>query len=136
MVSNLDVENKIIYFNTELNFINNDRIKESAKVLISMIPDYFFHEAASSTGKYHPSFSQGEGGLLRHTKAAVRIARELLVTKTIGDFYKSDEKDLIYLALILHDSIKRGDNEKYTRFDHPILAANFVRDKKDKLSLS
>ena len=35
----------------------------------------------------------------------------------------------------MHDSVKRGDNEKYTRFDHPILASNLIRDNKSKLKL-
>ena len=56
----------------------NDDIKKSVAILIEMLPDYFFHEAASSTGKYHPKYALGDGGLLRHTKAAVRIAYELL----------------------------------------------------------
>ncbi len=139
------VDSKIIEANTldkekcfkrELSYIKNERIRESAVSLVKLVPDYFFHEAASSTGKYHPSFSQGEGGLLRHTKAAVRIAKELLSTKTIGEHYTSDERDLIIIALILHDSIKRGEGEAYTRFDHPLLASSFVRKNKDKTNLS
>ena len=130
------VINKVKCFESEINYIKNDRIKENAKILIDLVPDYFFHEAASSTGKYHPAFSLGEGGLLRHTKVAVRIAKELFFTKTIGDFYSSDEKDLIILALILHDSIKMGDNETYARVDHPLLASKFVKENGDKLNFT
>ncbi len=129
-------DSKIKEFEKEINYIKSDRIKESAKVLIKMMPDYFFTEAASSTGKYHPDFSQGEKGLLRHTKAAVRIAKEIIDTETFGCFYTNDEKDLIILSLILHDSVKRGDNEKYTRIDHPLLAAKLVEDNKDKTKLT
>lgn len=128
--------NKVEKFNTEISYIKDERIKESTKVLIELIPDYFFSEAASSTGKYHPAFSQGEGGLLRHTKVAVRIAKEILSTETFGDFYTDDEKDLMILALIMHDSVKRGDNEKYTRADHPLLASKLVRENKTKTKLS
>lgn len=128
--------NKAKIFNQELNYINNDKIRESAEVLIEMIPEYFFHEAASSTGKYHPEFSQGEGGLLRHTKAAVKIADALLKNNTTGGHFTSDEKDLIILSLILHDSVKRGNDEKYTRFDHPLLASKLVSDNKDKTKLT
>lgn len=136
MDSNAAIINKTELFKREINYISNDRIRESAKVLIDLIPNYFFHEAASSTGKYHPAFSQGDGGLLRHTKAAVRIAKEILSTKTFGDFYNNDEKDLMILALILHDSVKRGENEEYTRFDHPLLASKLVKDNKDKTKLT
>ena len=130
MASNKDV------FKKELYYIKDERIKENAITLIETIPSYFFSEAASSTGKYHPSFAQGEGGLLRHTKAAVRIAKEILDTETFGDFYTKTEKDLIILALIMHDSVKRGDSEKYTRADHPLLACKLIEDNKDKLTLT
>ena len=135
MVSD-DAIDKTSAFEKELTYIKNDRIKDSARVLINQIPEYFFHEAASSTGKYHPSFSQGEGGLLRHTKAAVRIAHEILSTETFGDMYTSAEKDLIILALIMHDSVKRGDNEQHTRFDHPLLASKLILDNKNNISLN
>lgn len=134
--SKVEVIKKQDLFNQELDYIKNDRIRESASILVNLIPDYFFHEAASSTGKYHPAFSQGDGGLLRHTKAAVRIAKEILTTKTFGNTYTNDEKDLIYLALIMHDSIKRGDNEQYTRFDHPLLASKFILENADKIKLT
>ncbi len=123
-------------FNTELNFIKNERIKENACILIDKIPQYFFTESASSTGKYHPEFSLGVGGLLRHTKAAVRIAKELLDNNSISNF-TSDEKDLILLALIMHDSVKRGiPEERFTKFEHPLLASKLVKDNKENLSLT
>ena len=66
-------------FKNEINYIKNDRIKNSLITMINKLPDYFFLVPASSTGKYHPDYALGEGGLLRHTKAAVRIAHELLI---------------------------------------------------------
>ena len=74
MIDNL---NKTDYFKKELEYIINVDYKEDLKFLINALPDYFFMVAASSTGKYHPSFSLGEGGLERHTKVAVRIDYEL-----------------------------------------------------------
>lgn len=124
-------------FNTELDFIKNERIKENACTLIEKIPEYFFTESASSTGKYHPEFSLGRGGLLRHTKAAVRIAKELLDNNSIGYKFTNDEKDLILLALIMHDSVKRGiPEERYTKFEHPLLASKLIKDNKEYLSLT
>ena len=80
------------------------------------MPDYFFHVAASSTGKYHPKYALGDGGLLRHTKAAVRIAHELLINPSITNF-TDDEKDLIIMALTLHDGLKSGlEKSEYTLF--------------------
>ena len=134
--SNVEVSVKIEIFKRELNYIKSDRIRESAVVLVELIPDYFFHEAASSTGKYHPLFSQGEGGLLRHTKVAVRIAYELLCNNTTGKGFTSNEKDLIILSLLMHDSVKRGNGKIMHAFDHPILASNLIKENKEKIQLS
>ena len=83
-------------FKTELQYINDNEIREKAKKIINLLPDYFFEVPASSTGKYHPSFSQGEGGLVRHTKVAATIANELLNNNSIiGDAFTPKEKDLI-----------------------------------------
>ena len=73
-MNTIDNMMKIDYFKTEIGYIKNLEYVEDFKILIGLLPDYFFRVAASSTGKYHPAFSLGEGGLLRHTKAAVRIA--------------------------------------------------------------
>ena len=97
----------------------------------------FFEVPASSTGKYHPSYSLGDGGLLRHTKAAVRIGYELLQDSSIGDKYTSIEKDIMLMGLLLHDGIKHGiPKERYVRFDHPILMANYIMDHKADLLMS
>ena len=56
--------NKSDLFKDELNYLKNEDIKKSAMELINLLPDYFFHEAASSTGKYHPKYALGDGGLL------------------------------------------------------------------------
>ena len=63
--------NKKELFIDEINYLKNDDIKKSVAILIEMLPDYFFHEAASSTGKYHPKYALGDGGLLRHTKLVI-----------------------------------------------------------------
>lgn len=129
--------NKKDVFKKELSYIKNDENRKNAEVLISLLPDYFFEIPASSTGKYHPSFSVGEGGLVRHTKAAVRIAYELLNNKTIGGIFSDHEKDLIIVSIIVHDGLKEGNpKQKFTVFDHPVLAANFVKQNKSELSWS
>lgn len=123
-------------FKEELNYIKNLEYRKNALNLIKELPDYFFEIAASSTGKYHPSFALGKGGLVRHTKVAVRLANELS-NSMIGDVFNNDEKDLMIIALILHDGLKKGfTEEKYTRFDHPILSAQFIEKNKDKTSFT
>lgn len=123
-------------FKIELNYIKNERIRRSCLEMIKLLPDYFFEIEASSTGKYHPSYALGKGGLLRHTKAAVRIAVDLLSDACIGDKYTNDEKDLMIMGLILHDGVKCGvPKERYTRFDHPIMMAEMIMDSEDVLEL-
>lgn len=127
---------KINSFSKELEYIKSDRIRKSCSKMIELLPDYFFVVAAASTGKYHPEYAQGEGGLLRHTKAAVRIAYELLSDPTIGDKYTTDEKDLMIMGLLLHDGLKHGlPEEKYTKYDHPILMADYIMDNEEVLEL-
>lgn len=121
-------------FNKEYEYIKNDKYKDCAKKLVEILPDYFFEVEASSTGKYHPSFALNEGGLVRHTKVAVRIAKELLDNNSLDHKFTDNEKDLIIISLLIHDGLKLGNpKEKYTRFDHPILIAEFIKENKDKL---
>ena len=127
---------KIDYFNREYNYIKDTKIRGDLKYLVSNLPDYFFEIEASSTGKYHPKFASGEHGLVRHTKVAVRIAYELMNNLALNNF-TNREKDLIILALTLHDGLKCGNpKERYTRVDHPLLASSFIKENKDKTSLS
>lgn len=124
-------------FEIELSYIKNVKYRENAKILIDMLPNYFFKVAASSTGKYHPSFALGDGGLLRHTKVAVRIAHEILENDSISYVFNDDEKDLMIIALIMHDGLKHGiEMDKYTKFDHPLIMADFIKKNKDKLTLT
>ena len=128
--------NKEVVFKIELGYIKSERIRKACIEMIKLLPDYFFELEASSTGKYHPEYALGKGGLVRHTKAAVRIAFELLSDPSIGDKYTSDEKDLMLMALLLHDGVKYGiPKEKYTRFDHPILMADYIMDNEEILGL-
>lgn len=120
-------------FKKELSYIVDEDIKESLAIMIDKVPDYFFTIPAASTGKYHPAFAQGDGGLVRHTKAAVRMAYELY------GIYKFPQhtKDLIIMALVLHDSVKKGIEEtKWTLHDHPLIACEFIRNNKSELKLN
>lgn len=127
---------KISYFNKEYTYITDDKIRNDLKTMVNILPDYFFEIPASSTGKYHPAFASGSGGLVRHTKVAVRMAYELLSNPGLNSF-TSREKDLIIMALVLHDGFKSGrEKENYTRFDHPLIICDVIKENKDKLSLN
>lgn len=129
--------NKEELFEIELNYIKDKNYRESLLKIINELPDYWYHEAASSTGKYHPSYALGDGGLLRHSKAAMMIGNELLSDPAIGNKYSDREKNLMLMSLLVHDGLKLGiPQERYTRFDHPILMGKFIVDNKDKFGLS
>lgn len=116
--------NKIKYFKKEISYIKDDIKRRDIEVLINLLPDYFFSIPASSTGKYHPKFALTNNGLLKHTKVAVRIAIDMFETmNNISD----GDKDLVIMALIMHDGLKKGFlEEEYTRFDHPLLVSELI----------
>ena len=126
--------NKIKYFEKEISYIKSKDKRADIKYLINLLPDYFFKIPASSTGKYHPKFASTEHGLVKHTKVAVRIAHDLF---EINDTFTSNEKDLIIMALIMHDGLKKGmEEETYTRFDHPLLSSKLIMEHMKELKTS
>jgi len=128
---------KTNYFKQELNYVFDTRLRENAIKLINLLPDYFFEIPASSTGKYHPQFALGEGGSVRHTKAAVRFAYELLNNNCIGNVFNEREKDLIIMSIIMHDGCKSGlTKSEYTVANHPLIVSKLIKDNQDKLTLN
>ena len=124
------------HFKKELEYIKSEKIKKACVEMIELLPDYFFDIPASSTGKYHPTFAKTKHGLLKHTKLAVRFAYELLCNNTIGCKFTDTEKDLIIMALVLHDGLKKGNpEEEYTRVDHPLLISKLIMSHAKELSL-
>lgn len=120
--------NKISFLEKELNLIRDVQLRAFISACVSFAPDYFFTIPASTTGKYHPEYSLGEGGLIRHTKAAVLLAEDLLRLEQ----YSHLPHDEIIAALILHDSCKKGLDESesmYTVAEHPLCARDFLIDK-------
>lgn len=125
MANVINNKDRLAIFEKELGFYHSNNIREFAKLLVAELPNYFFFVASSATGKYHPEYANGEGGLVRHTQAGMRIAKSLF---TISDF-TIEEEDLILLALQFHDSIKRGRgiDSGHTVYLHPIYASRFIR---------
>lgn len=131
----LEVEmNKIKYFKKEISYIKDESKRRDIEFLINLLPDYFFIIPASSTGKYHPKFAGTVSGLVKHTKAAVRIAYDLF---EIVNNFSDNDKDLIIMALIMHDGLKKGiEEEQYTRFDHPLLVSKMIMENANKLEMN
>lgn len=108
------------FFARELTLIKNEGFRNfTRQFLNTFVPKYFWEIGASSSGKFHPKFSQGEGGLVRHTKAVVMFADELLRMSSYM-YMKDDYKDFVYMACICHDVAKYGIEEydKTTYADH------------------
>ena len=136
----MDKKEKVLTFQNELKFIKDKNIRRFAIEAISMLPDYFFVVPASSTGKYHPEYSLGEGGLVRHTKSAVLFAKTLLDLEMFDEQWNGDsdipwtvkftdeERDIIITALLLHDGVKHGlEGSKYTISTHPTEMVKFIK---------
>lgn len=112
--------------------IVNEDIREFAKVLIEGLPPYIWEVGASSTGKYHPAYSLGVGGLMRHQIAVVRFLNFFFDLEQYKAQFTSREMDLMRVAGLIHDGRKSGEQtdyerNKFTKFDHPIQMANVIR---------
>lgn len=92
-------------FTRYINQIKSPEVKNIVKKGLAECPEEFYTMAASSTGKYHPKFALGEGGLIRHTLAACCWAVDMLEMEQYEELRAY--KDLILAALILHDSVKK-----------------------------
>lgn len=128
---------KVAVFQKELSWIQNPKIKAFAEKLIECAPDYFFEVAASSTGKYHPSYAVGPGGLVRHTLAATRIMHELFGLEMFNK-YSQDQKDMMVTAIMAHDFFKHGlaaNAGKYTVAEHPVVCADFIKNNTELYSM-
>ena len=124
---------RIELFRTELNLIEEDDVRGFAQKALELLPNYFFTCAASSSGMYHPEYALNEGGLVRHTKAAIGFANHMFNIEQSDAEYTTREKDLVIVALMLHDGWKHGDKKpdgtyrKTTIFEHPQVASDWIR---------
>jgi len=122
-------DKRINLFKQELSFIGNERIRKFTIEALKALPEYFFTIPASSSGKYHPDYALGSGGLVRHVKAAVAIAHVLMGNETIGGKFAPESKDMVISALILHDGCKNGvPDTKHTVTDHPLVVCTVVEE--------
>lgn len=119
----MNKEDKIALFAKEINDIKDDGLRKLATEIIACADDYFFIIPASSTGKNHPPFSLGEGGLVRHTKCVVYMVKCLCESFNIDEY----KRDMLIVAALAHDIKKQGDDGVgHTVHEHPLLAARYV----------
>ena len=123
-------------FKEELDRFTNEKVRISAEILLERLPDYFYHIPASSTGKNHPAYALGEGGLVRHVKAAMMFLEEMFRDSAFGE-YDEYTKDLIRMTLLLHDGFKSGyENSGHTVHSHPLIMSDVILYNRERLLIS
>ena len=124
----------IINLTARVDMVKPDNIRIATMRCLEMAPAYFWKTPASVTGKHHPLWALGDGGLIRHTVGAVDMGINM-------GRYDVDVEPKIYTAivpaLILHDITKYGikdiaetkesDPNMYWFNNHHVTAASFCR---------
>jgi len=110
---------------TELNKIKNPELKILTKQILLDCSDFNCDMGASSSGKYHPEFDLGPGGLIRHTKTTCRSIETIM---KMWPQYDGTNWDIPYISMILHDMCKYTKlNQEHSHQDHPLLMAEKIR---------
>lgn len=113
-------------FERELSLIKSESLRCAVYDYMNdseYVPDYFWTDGASSSGKFHPKMSQGVGGLVRHTKAVVMFAEELLRMSSYA-YMKEEYKDFVIAACIIHDTVKYGFEKEIDKSEYANHASN------------
>lgn len=118
-----------VLFKREIQLIQSEDYRDFVKWYFdTKVGKWFWASGASSSGKYHPVFAQGEGGLVRHTRSVAMVCEELMRLNTY--WYMRDEyKDYARIACLLHDTCKYGAGDEICKDDyrnHGALAAGNV----------
>jgi uncharacterized protein (DUF3820 family) len=122
-------EDKIKMFINEIGDIKDTDLKAFATELIANADEYFFSVPASSSGKYHPPFDLGDGGLVRHTRCVAFMAKSLAESYCFSEY----DTDCLILAALAHDIKKQGNGDTgHTVWEHPELARDYVLETYEK----
>lgn len=120
------VEKKSDFFEREIQNLESIDLQDFARFFFNeYVGAWFWKSGASASGKYHPEFTKGEGGLVRHTRAVAMVCEELLKMSSYA-YMKAEYKDYARLACLLHDTRKYGsgdEEDKDCYKDHGALAA-------------
>ena len=117
------------FFEREILNIENEDLRGFVRYYFdNCVGKWFWQSGASASGKHHPQFAQGDGGLMRHTRAVEWVCEELLRMSTYA-YMKPIYKDYARAACLLHDTRKYGaedaeDKTCYAR--HGALAADAI----------
>ena len=117
------------FFEREIALIKSEDYRDFVRFFFNeCVGEWFWKSGASSSGKYHPEFAKGEGGLVRHTRAVVMVCDELLRMSSYA-YMKDEYKDYAIMACLLHDTNKYGsanEEDKECYAQHGAIAAESV----------
>lgn len=116
-------EEKLNCFANELASITDNSLKEFVSIILTGTDDWFYHDPASTSGKYHPKFALGDGGLVRHTRAVVYWVKELSRSEMFN--VDARQTELLIAGAIMHDIRKHtatgGYVAKHARAAHDLV---------------
>jgi len=116
-------EEKLSCFANELASITDNNLKEFVSIILTGTDDWFYHDPASTSGKYHPKFALGDGGLVRHTRAVVYWVKEIARSEMFN--VNARQTELLIAGAIMHDIRKHtatgGYIAKHARAAHDLV---------------
>lgn len=125
-------EEKQKVFSLMLEAFETDIFKEYFNDMVAEIPDYVFTMPSSTSGKFHNATQCQKFGQVYHVYMFFSILNYRLNLKWNLEKYSEPElRDAMRCVPVFHDAIKCGWNgSQYTVQNHPILAAEWVRNTK------
>lgn len=103
-------------------------IRDWTRTALLMVPQKFWSEPASKTGRFHPKDESLRGGTVRHTKRAF-VAMAVLCDSEADRLSKTDISYLLS-AILLHDTCKGSKGIPHAEAVYPTLSEklgnNFV----------
>lgn len=134
-------EEQLKFIKPIINTFENEDIKAFAVEILNELPPYIWEVGASSSGKYHPAYTLGKTGLMKHQVAVCRFINFFFELEQYQNRFDARKRDLLRLVALTHDGRKSGSQEdflksKFTVFNHPLLMAKEYLSYKDKGFLS
>lgn len=125
-------EYKQLVFKPLLKDFETEIFKDYFNDMVIEIPDYIFTMPSSTSGKYHNTTQCEKFGQIYHEYMFASILNHRLRLKGNREKYGTPEiRDCMRCVPVFHDAIKCGwDGSTYTVHDHPMLAAEWVRNTK------
>lgn len=116
----------------ELELMEDDEIMFETIRGISMAPDYFWKVPSTESNTYHNPYSRSEHGLWIHTKMVFTVFERLSESWIEMGLLEEKHRDLGRSACLLHDIVKKGIPQNYTKGesskkDHDILGGELVK---------